>query len=251
MVLTRAVTDRIFGFDVFISYSRHDGMAYAQQLEEDLRRIGFRCFLDFKEMPAGEVLTASLRNSLKRSSSLVLVVSVGALLHSHYMPREFDYYIGARRSPKIVPISIGRALDESGPDVPLNQRVRDRADVIWISEREEQLTRGPSAKVLKALIDSFRFTRRNAIRNRVVSAVGLILAGLLMVAIWMGIRAEKQRRLAVIERDHARATLSHSDFLQALRLSMRIETVMQYLNLSAACPSSRATRQHSAVLPHS
>ena len=89
-------------------------MAYAQQLEEDLRRIGFRCFLDFKEMPAGEVLTASLRNSLKRSSSLVLVVSAGALLHSHYMPREFDYYIGARRSPKIVPISIGRALDESG-----------------------------------------------------------------------------------------------------------------------------------------
>ena len=169
-------------------------------------------------MPAGEVLTASLRNSLKRSSALVLVVSAGALLHSHYMPREFDYYIGARRSPKIVPISIGRALDDAGPDLPLNQRVRNRADVIWISEREEQLTGGPSAEVLKALIDSFRFTRRNAIRNGVVSAVGLILVGLLVVSICMGIRAENQRRIAVIERDHARATLSHSDFLQALRL---------------------------------
>ena len=73
MLLGRVIVDRIFGFDVFVSYSRQDGTAYAQQLEEELRRGGYRSFLDSKEMPAGEALTASLRNALKRSSALILV----------------------------------------------------------------------------------------------------------------------------------------------------------------------------------
>ena len=210
MLLGRVIVDRIFGFDVFVSYSRRDGTAYAQQLEEELRRGGYRSFLDSKEMPAGEALTASLRNALKRSSALILVASPGALL-SQYMPKEFDYYVEARQRPKIVPISIGRALDDAGPDLPLSQRVRARADVIWITEREEQLAKGPSAAVLKDLNDSFNFTRRNTLRERVITGVVVILLALLAIAVWQWSRAGQ-------ERDAARQTLSRSYFTRACRL---------------------------------
>src|SRR4051794_38142950 len=138
MNLVRAVTDRIFGYDVFVSYSRKDGLIYAQRLEDDLLRSRLRCFLDSVEMPPGESLHLSLSGALRRSSALVIVASPGAL-ESPYMPVEFDYYMDARRHPKIVPISIGRTLDEAPADSPLSQRLHGRADVVWVSERPERL----------------------------------------------------------------------------------------------------------------
>ena len=78
MNLVRALTDRIFGYDIFVSYSRKDGMTYAHKLEKDS-----------EEMPPGENLHSSLRGALRRSSALVLVASPGAL-QSPYMPVEFD-----------------------------------------------------------------------------------------------------------------------------------------------------------------
>ena len=195
MNLVRAITDRVFGYDVFVSYSRKDGMTYAQQLEKDLLRNRLRCFLDSEEMPPGESLHLSLRGALRRSSAIVLVASPGAL-QSPYMPVEFDYYMDARKHPKILPISIGRALDDAPADSPLRQRVRDRIDTVWVSERPEQLSVGPSAEVLGSLIRSFRFTRRNVIRQRVVTLVGVILGLLAIVAFWMAYSADQAKKSA-------------------------------------------------------
>ncbi len=73
MNVIRWITDRIFGFDVFISYSRKDGVAYARKLEEELLQRRLRCFLDSKEMPPGSELKASLLSAVARSTTLVLV----------------------------------------------------------------------------------------------------------------------------------------------------------------------------------
>lgn len=190
MSLLRALSDRIFGYDVFISYSRQDASGYACALDGQLKRIGYRPFLDSQEMPPGEALTASLRNALARSSALVMVVSPGGL-KSTYMPKEFDHYTTQRtRNWKIVPISIGRTLDEAAPDLPLAERLRTRADVIWISESADNLATGPSAETFKALIDGFHFTRRNTIRRRVMAGVSAslaVLAGVAILAAWQAI----------------------------------------------------------------
>jgi len=85
MNLVRAIADRIFGYDIFVSSSCKDGMTYAHKLEKDPLRSGLRCFLDSEEMPPGESLQLSLRGALRRSSALVLVASPGAL-QSPYIP---------------------------------------------------------------------------------------------------------------------------------------------------------------------
>lgn len=108
MSLLRAISDRVFGFDVFISYSRQDGNAYAHQLNAELTRIGYRTFPDTKEMPPGEPLTTSLRNALARSSALVLIVSPGGLT-STYMPKEHVELLGQPQGPRR-----GGALREEG-----------------------------------------------------------------------------------------------------------------------------------------
>ncbi len=69
----------IFGYDIFISYSRGDAQGYAEALEKELKDLDFSCFLDKKELPAGQQLPVGLKRAIKRSKVLVLVGTQAAL----------------------------------------------------------------------------------------------------------------------------------------------------------------------------
>jgi hypothetical protein len=47
------LNDRIFGYDFFISYSHSDGLKYPSAIQERLKQIGFKVFLDKNEYVAG------------------------------------------------------------------------------------------------------------------------------------------------------------------------------------------------------
>lgn len=64
-------------YDVFLSYSRADA-PWAERLEADLQRLGFRVFFDQTRVTAGESWERELALSLKRSRNLVVIWSDNA-----------------------------------------------------------------------------------------------------------------------------------------------------------------------------
>lgn len=70
----------LFGEDIFISYSRSDGMKYAVALAEQLSVLGFTCRLDVYETEPSVELPSKLKRDLLRSYILVVVGSEGAAI---------------------------------------------------------------------------------------------------------------------------------------------------------------------------
>ena len=79
MELQRKLRELVrFGYDVFISYSRSDGLRYAQTLYVALNERGLAPFIDVVGTSPGQSTPTLVLRRLRRSSMLVLVCSTGA-----------------------------------------------------------------------------------------------------------------------------------------------------------------------------
>ncbi|MCK6576262.1 TIR domain-containing protein [Myxococcota bacterium] len=192
----RAVSDAVFGYDVFISYARVDARSYAEALREALARVGLKCFLDHRELAAGEALTPALERGLRRSIALLIVASPRSL-DSKYIPLELARFAAMKKgNALIVPVSVGSTLDATPPLHPLRQALGER---IWLTEGAP-LDAGPSPALLGELSQTFRFTRREATRNRLVLGVAGLVAASSLAALGFGLaRSDEQAARARAE----------------------------------------------------
>lgn len=226
-LLPKSLTDFIFGYDVFISYSRHYGKSYAASLQEQLAKLDYRCFLDTNELPSGEQLTTTLRRALRRSAVLVLLGSPAAL-ESPYVLQEVTTFKESRPNGRILPISIGRTLDDLDPAGQMHLALGDR---VWISEDSNALSDAPSDHVRADLLHVFRFTRRNTWRLRITTAASIVFATLALVSfILLGVAerarlaTERQLRISEIQRLAAQSGRGLNDFPQrSLLLAVEAE----------------------------
>ena len=79
----------LLGYDIFISYRRSDGSAYAEKLWRDLKAAGIAPFLDRDETPGGARLTPSLMRALRRSRMLVVLLTPD-VLDSEWVQQEVE-----------------------------------------------------------------------------------------------------------------------------------------------------------------
>src|SRR6202140_353289 len=70
----KSFTDRLFGYDFFISYAWHDGPEYPRQLAERLTQSGFSVFIDTREFVPGIDLRTSTKRRIRMSSQLLVIV---------------------------------------------------------------------------------------------------------------------------------------------------------------------------------
>jgi WD40 repeat protein len=91
----------LFGDDVFISYSRADGVTYAEGLGDALMARGFTCRVDLWGTESGAEMPRSLKSALRRSAVLVLVGTKGAARSRHVA---MEVEVARRLGRKIVPI---------------------------------------------------------------------------------------------------------------------------------------------------
>src|SRR5436190_16020488 len=68
------ISDYIFGYDVFISYSWQDGVQYSRDLADKLSKLRFSVFIDVKEYVAGIDLVPSTQRRVRMSRHLVLIL---------------------------------------------------------------------------------------------------------------------------------------------------------------------------------
>src|SRR5687768_9711253 len=61
----------LFGYDIFISYTRDGSKDYARKLYDQLTSLDYSCFIDNKDVPGGRSLNTSLNAALKGSKTLI------------------------------------------------------------------------------------------------------------------------------------------------------------------------------------
>ncbi|HXH90294.1 MAG TPA: toll/interleukin-1 receptor domain-containing protein, partial [Thermoanaerobaculia bacterium] len=202
----RAAVDHLFGYDVFISYSRGDGAAFGRGLATELEEMDLSCFLDENELPAGYPLSGTLRAALRRSSVLALV-STKAARASTFVAMEVSTFAATKRP--IVPIVIREAegdIPEEQPEIPW-ESIRDR-ELVWVSDVADAV----SASTVTAVRDALRVTRKRTLASRVMFSaaavlllVSLLAGGAAVIAIREQQRAEQEAKSARQAAARARA----------------------------------------------
>jgi hypothetical protein len=199
--LTNAARSHLFGYDIFISYTRADAKEYAAKLYEQLTSLDYSCFLDKKEAPGGSSLNSALRAALAGSKTLVLVATERALSRE-YVRLEFGEF-AAKRRRTIIPVNVASALTEEKLKEEPWSVIRER-DLIWLDETADSLKSGlPSPEVYEGIQNLFKFTRRNVTRRRWTTGAAFLILGVAALALWQAkdaraqkVQADEQRAIA-------------------------------------------------------
>jgi uncharacterized Ntn-hydrolase superfamily protein len=118
--------------NVFISYARSDSDE-AERLVRGLRAANVSGWLDRADIAAGDSVSSSVRDALKKSSAFVVLLSPRAL-HSEWV--QFEIGAAEALGKKIVPVIVsGENLEEEFPDILrhrkwIDARHRSHADVV-------------------------------------------------------------------------------------------------------------------------
>ena len=111
-------------FDVFISYARSDRHE-AERLVRALRADNIVGWMDNADIAAGTSVPSAVRDALKRSSAVVVLLSPRAL-QSEWV--QFEIGAAEALGKKIVPVLVsGEHLEKQFPDFLRNRR--------WIDAR--------------------------------------------------------------------------------------------------------------------
>jgi WD40 repeat protein len=192
----------LFSDDIFISYSRGDGGAYATGLADKLTAKKFSCFIDKLGTEPNQELPPSLKKKIRNCSLMVLVgTERGAA--SRFVAEEITEFKKTKRT--IVPIDFGGAVGRATwydliPGLAAEPE-----------ENPEALKKGePSPNVISHIEKSFKYTRRNMRMMRllvITTAVLLTLIAASVVAAGVArnkiAEADEQARKAGDERKRA------------------------------------------------
>jgi WD40 repeat protein len=205
--LFRRLFKVLFRYDIFISYARRDGKGYALKLKEQLTRLDFSCFLDYDELPAGNSLNRTLKRAVKRSATIIVVGTEGAL-KSRYVELEVGEF--ARTGRAIIPIDFEGTLADAPWAV-----VKER-DLVWVDETKDALAKNiPSPPVADAVDKLFKYTRRNVrVRGQVIATAALFVLGAVVSVffIWQNVKAANvQRGLAEVATGRAQQELAKAE----------------------------------------
>jgi WD40 repeat protein len=94
--------------DIFISYSRADGMAYLTGLDAALSARGFSCFTDRRGTDADVLPPKTLFQKIRACKTLVLLGTPGALDNPRNITAELEVFAAANGTSRIVCVNFNR-----------------------------------------------------------------------------------------------------------------------------------------------
>lgn len=165
----------IFGYDIFISYSRIDSLDYAYAIAQHFLKNGYECFIDqLSSSTPGKELPETIEGAVKNSTAFVLIGSIGSEA-SIPIKKEIQSFLLKNKNQPLIPITIDNAIS---------------TDCIWFSEIDglaliddtsENLKNGsPSDDVLNRIESALKFTKKSK-RLRVL-AISILVAIMLIIS---------------------------------------------------------------------
>jgi WD40 repeat protein len=192
-VLTRF----LWGDDIFISYSRADGINYAAAIANELAKKEFSCRVDLWETTPGVEMPPALIRSLARSRMFVLVATEHAAASVH-VAAEVRQFL--KTGGSMIVITAG----------DLNQAVWYPliAGLPLSQEDTQALAAGtPSPEILTRIVNSFGYTKRN---RRVRQAFWATAMAVLVITGVGSAIVEVKRRQASAASAEARVAIVHA-----------------------------------------
>jgi WD40 repeat protein len=181
----------LFAEDIFISYSREDGTAYATALAEQLGRRGFNCIIDVYSGIAQADIPRALVSAAAGCYQLVLVATRGATA-SPNIAKEIEAF--PRHARGIIVIGFGEPLDAA----VWGQLVRGVS--IQQDSEEARATGQPSPQIVNLIESAFRFRKQKQRLARTfwttLAAIGTLIAGGFLAVAWFRAAATEQQRIA-------------------------------------------------------
>ena len=100
--LLEAAWERLLGFDIFITYTRRDGEAYAVALKRALERE-YLVFLDNSAIHGGQSIRARIRREISRCRLHLVVLTPEAVdrANAPWVFEEVAWHFDSRREPRI------------------------------------------------------------------------------------------------------------------------------------------------------
>ncbi|HKP04419.1 MAG TPA: TIR domain-containing protein [Chthoniobacterales bacterium] len=181
-------------------HSWKDSHAYAEAIVRGLEP-DLRCFIDSRDFEKGASWTIQGAQALRRSTMLIVVLSPGAL-SSEPVYDEVTYFVARRPHRRVVTINI----NETYSQLPSEHRLYRLlfAERLRIPEIVAGPLETPSESVLLELKRNFRFVHQNTKRLRILKVTIALLLGLSLCALFAAGYSQKQRNLALLERNIAR-----------------------------------------------
>jgi len=181
----------LMGDDIFVSYSRKDGMNYAPALAAQLTKRGFLCFIDLLGSDPNEKVPDTLKEKVRRSTVFVLI-GTQAAANSTAVAEEVAEFVTTRRP--IIPIDINGALVGAAFEHLIQ----------GLARTDEIDGAVPSEAVLTRIENSFKYSRRNQTLRRVfiwtaACIVGLIVVGAMVTSVMARRTAEANMQRSVAE----------------------------------------------------
>lgn len=163
----------IFGYDIFISYSRADSLDYAYTLARHFMDKGYECYIDqLSSIAPGKELPSNIKNAVKRSTSFVLVGSRGAQ-KSEPIGEEVKLFLGSSRNRPLIPITVGGAISVDADWYNLVE------GLALIDDTNQNLEAGqPAQDVYERVENALKFTKKSK-RLRYIAFTTLLVVFLI------------------------------------------------------------------------
>jgi WD40 repeat protein len=241
MSLLSKVKKTIFGYDIFISYSRRDSLDYAYAIAKYFMGRGYECYIDqLSSVMSGEALPSNIKDAVKRATAFVLIGTEGAQL-SEPIASEIQLFLENNRNKPLIPITIAGAINSKAV------WYKKILGFALIDDTTENLKAGtPAEDVHDRIKNSLKFTKKSA-RLRKISLI--VLLGVLLIstsaamfsysktqeanqAIVAKREADSLKIIALNEKNAAIAAKKEADNLKAIALDEKDEAVelMQIAN---------------------
>jgi hypothetical protein len=195
----------LFGYDIFISYSRKDSVDYALQLAQILNEKGFVCYLDqLSSNTPGEKLPQPIKNTLRRCTAFVIIGSEGSQ-HSEPIAEEVKTFLLVNNRHPIIPVNINGAIYDADwfPAIKGLAMVDESA--------EDFSAEKPSEAVISRIANACTFTKKNTrLRNitKGFAAISMAIVGIALLGLWEANRAGKEAARLNKENSAARDTIA-------------------------------------------
>ena len=170
LTIWQQISNRLWGYDFFISYHWESGGKYAISLAQKLQDQRFDCFLDRTEYAMGDDWKRQGEYALRNSQRLVLIATPEAVSQSGPVAREVEIF--SARSTRIIPVVFGTSFtDEQRRNSSVLLRIPE--STLHILETDCSLL-SPSATVIEQLVATHKVLRRRSLRNRIVVGVCIV-----------------------------------------------------------------------------
>lgn len=170
----------LFGYDIFISYSRSDSLDYAYSLATHFINKGYEPFIDqISNTKPGSDISDNIVNAIKRSKGFILIGSEGAQLSQNNdpIPQEIDAFLNENSSKFFIPINVNEALKVERVEIndPTTTIIEKKIFGLTLYPENKNAFdhKKPSKEILDKIEQALRFTKKSS-RLRSISLAILI-----------------------------------------------------------------------------